>query len=211
MKKGFAPVLILISVVLTVALGFSAVLIYKNYSGNNRGLINDEVPITKDELEPTNTSTQSDENVHTDNETANWKTHTASVANVSFKLPPSWKVEEQPRGNPQTPGFMQQSIALKGENNFGITYFENYFGGFAGTKTLYAKNVEIGGIKTTKDYLIGLDEQTDQSSTPVQLIINLDPNVDFPNGRFLIASFEKETFEEEDKILDQILSTFKFL
>ncbi len=203
-RSGFAQIIIV--AVIALVIGAVAVFGYQKY-------------IQKPTLAPTQSPSNSDKITNqnspspdTSDETANWKTYNAKVAKVSFKLPLGWSVIER-EGAVYNGEKANRDVILKGENDFGITYTENFFGGFAGTKVIdnLTKEVEIDGIKVRKEYLKDFPavegQAIDLSGSPDEMHIEMHRG---NSANFFIASFKKETFAEEDKILDQILSTFKF-
>lgn len=136
-------------------------------------------------------------------EIAKWKTVRTSVIKATLKLPPNWSVEEQEGGDVGygNYGIVNTSITIinpSGQHLFSLT--KNFFGGFGGPyKLLKERKILIDNTEANETYF-DLERQT-------QVHITFKRNDD---AYILIANWDNEN-KEAEKLLDNIVSTFKFL
>ena len=134
-------------------------------------------------------------------ETDNWKTYTGKYIKVTLKYPPNWEVNEVD-GADTGEGKENTKISLNEaatDRNLSIT--ENFLGGFAGLTQTSEKNITVGGVQTKKTYFVNEDE------TDTQMHIQFSKN---GKDYYIIGSWDAED-AGADEIVDQILTTLKFL
>lgn len=202
MKKGFAPIIILLGITI-IAVLVGGVLVYTNYS-NNQSKLNPQ---------PTPTSTS--------DETANWKTYTNKKYGFSFKYPSNWvenegKIEEK-LGVNGVNALTQKGIAVEVYENSGklsalefldtIFYKDYNEEGLKGLKEIYMKQyqensylepIAIDGKSAT--YIEQLTIPSGSKGSGVWVAVK--------NNGFFLRGYPTEG---TDEIFKQILSTVKFL
>ncbi len=157
----------------------------------------------------------------TKDETADWKTYEGKLVNLSLKYPSNWTVSEDDKGvyvgeYKEGTGYISQSnqepeiILQDSANNRILKVIRrgSFIGSYSEPKEV---DVIVSGISSKKSYwiLINLSENGSKPTTSVPTYSTIQLSV---NGTsFLIYGEWKEKDTEADKILDQIVSTFKFL
>lgn len=145
--------------------------------------------------------------------TANWKTYKDTNNTISIKLPSSWQLDT--KGSPENLAIAVPAVLLSGGNNKNSFFIQKYskdisekdfveqyicnanFGTCAYPKE--AEDVTISGLKGIKIY-----NHYRQNPSMEYIVKN--------NDNFYILGFNQDdTFKTEQKMQDQILSTFKFL
>lgn len=206
--RGIASIIIVLIVVLSLA-GAGAILGYQKY-------FKEEPELTKEQdskiakLEPPSAS-PTDENVYSDEGTANWKTFTNEEFSYEFKYPLGWKIKKYGGTTVATDGKLRFEVHPQGADRG--TYFTErkeattLLSGLGSKRTDYLTSqnqIFFSTIKIMNYKNSGWDSGTiilDAASSPGLKFENVDPQ----GGQ--VVKGEVENFE----LLDQILSTFKFL
>lgn len=134
-------------------------------------------------------------------ETDNWKTYTGKYIKVSFKYPPTWTVSETDGLDTGEGKVNTKIIVNESANSRGLSIIEDFLGGFAGLTQTSEKNITVGGVQTKKTYFVNEDE------TDMQMHIQFSKN---GKDYYIIGSWDAED-AGADEIVDQILTTLKFL
>lgn len=191
MQKGFVPILIILLVAAAAALG--GYLIYQKQSKSTPSL----QPTTQPSPSPTD-------------ETANWKTYRDE--RLMFRYPEDWTIDPvQVFGSRSEIEFKYQKTSA-----FSLTYIANYNNGtekpfttleeFTGTRRdRYSKEILLAGQKAK--YIVDPGDPGHVISYEEVLFFSPD------NKAIVSLHYEQSYYDvpKANKILDQILSTFKFI
>ncbi|MEK7581614.1 MAG: PsbP-related protein [Patescibacteria group bacterium] len=234
MKKGFAPILIVLIVLASVVVGVGGLFVYQKYSIQNQERMNDGVGLSADEANElqykytTPPPNASDETANPDPIGANWKTYTNSMYRYSIKYPLELDFQTSTRSE-----VADTQIFMNGENDaykfpedkfIGITIkvittdlsLDGYL-----DKT-YQEN--LGGVpsfneglKNGKIQKVTIDNTNGYKTNTGMQFENTDKDVWVKRGDYIYwfsAFGNGETGTSYSKpagvMFDQILSTFKF-
>ena len=148
--------------------------------------------------------------------TTDWQSYEGKLIKVQFKVPPSWEIEEKDGSIFEGKKVNTMIITRNPAKSRGFTITENPSGGFAGLYEIESleEEVVVDGTKTSKIYFKFGEWWLvkDPSEIPDQPITMWITIMDVNGNNYRISgSWEADDYEETDKIIDQILSTFKFI
>lgn len=186
-ERGFAPVIILLFVVVLGAIGFYS---YQKYNSQKVGLIS---------FSPTTSASQL-----TAGDTSNWKTYTSKEYGFSFNYPQGWIIGSEA---PDLRFFINSDeirFSEGGESNPGNEQL-----------TVLVKKPDTRSIQQAAKYYEDANSFLEDYKVTISKIGNLDA-LYFSNTKniFILGSDKGIVFAPGPNnkiILDQILSTFKFL
>lgn len=206
MQKGFSAVLILIGVLilgLAVIGGFA---------------IGRQSPAAKvqPQQSPSSVVVQVSPSPSIADETANWKTYTSNKFGIEFKYPNDWLVKETGSINVYPKSFNnkdERSViefgSVDNPNKLSLSDFqkEAYKNDRVGLPPLYYspsdKPFEIGGATGFQHTPCGAD-----GTQPLDCKMY---SVPYGNKIFLLRTFIWEGIQNQEKVFDQIFSTYKFI
>lgn len=152
------------------------------------------------------------------NETANWKIYTSNKYRFSFKYNPDWKLTEQTNGadvtnNTTTVGLNHYfDISIKVSDNINHKTAEEFINSSnITTASNVSKNPFSGSKKYTNGFINGIIANWSNGDDNLVEVVHA---TEIKIYEFkLLAGPNTGTLpnEEDQKIFDQILSTFKFL
>lgn len=220
-QKGIAPIFILLLTVTFLAAGY---LVYTSYS-NNQTRVNPLQPTPTPSPTPTDVSP-----LPTDTgKTANWKTYTNSELRITFKYPNNWYARVKQRDWDVIISNENVNIDQMSKNGLQISILK-WDGPFG-----------LGGIteyQTASDYLNAYTKHTDGSvvqidnQSAIKEILSGHVGAEYKNNpqqddQFYVVRYEilhdnsiyriefdgvtSQNIKNSEQILNQILSTFKFL
>ena len=219
MKKGFAPILIILTLIVAIAVGLVGLKFYVN--SHNTLTRENIIPPTQDQATSPKLSPKkspSDETTNPDSIGANWKTYTNAKFRFSIQYPKDWLLIDTgyiTGSGDHSAKLSSQFVNLKstkdsdaseGGPNVGIGICEGGCGGgpIEGGKILSTEKIKIKDTELTKRKISG-----GYNSNITEVIdINYSYNLD---GKSFVISLNGWANNGSEKLIDQILATFRFI
>lgn len=201
-RKGFA--LVVVVIIIAVVIGVVAIFGYQKYAINNQGLVNDEVPVTADEIKSTSSPL-----TQISDETLNWKTYTNNYYHFSIKYPNNWETHS-----------LNTNAKDEPQDRVSFHYFRE-IGKVNDRVEIDIENGLPGALQSQVDRIKGftwlnltIEKQKIDSVDTTKFTGVLDGHkatfaVFYANGYyFTLSSIDKD--DNTATVLNQMLSTFKF-